>query len=72
MTDNRPQLIRGKERERDGAGRGRERLLVIEQRNNRTFILMVCHTHTVCILLWARVGLMGCSEMLIQIPKQLL
>lgn len=64
MTDNRPQLIRGKARETGWGDWGR--LLVIEQRNNRAFTLMVCHTYTVCrSLLWECVGLTGCSGMLI-------
>lgn len=64
MTDNRPQLIREKTREMGLGDQGR--LLVIQQRNNRAFTLMVCHTYTVCIsLLWECVELTGCSEMLI-------
>lgn len=63
MTDNRPQLIREKTREMGWGDQGR--LLVIQQRNNRAFTLMVCHTYTACIsLLWECVGLTGCSEML--------
>lgn len=64
MTDNRPQLIREKTREMGWGDQGR--LLVIQQRNNRAFTLMACHTYTACIsLLWECVELTGCSEMLI-------